>query len=166
MVFALPTLRAAQPTSDAVDSNDGATETVTTTTTTAVPPSQPAAPGWIHLIRLAAVAGPIAFLILAWLIGAVVHFTLVRREHAQFPVMRGTRTPQTVPMIISAGLFVVPVVLFALFEYRSRLEISRGIGVVVDQWQPVTARAWITLVICLVFAIAPWLLARRADTIS
>jgi hypothetical protein len=80
--------------------------------------------------------------------------------------MRGTRSPQTVPMIISAALFLVPVVLFGFFEYRSRREISLSVGGVVDQWQPVTAQAWLTLLVCLLLAVAPWLLARRADTIS
>jgi heme/copper-type cytochrome/quinol oxidase subunit 2 len=154
---------------ETVDSNqptDTAGTVTTSTTTTTVAGTPRATPGWIHMVRLAALAGPIAFLLLAWLIGAIVHYRLVRREHEQFPVMRGSRTPQTVPMIISAALFFVPFVLFVFFELRSRREIRLGIGGVVDEWLPVTRNAWLTLLICLVLALIPWLFARRADTVS
>jgi hypothetical protein len=161
---------------ESIDSNDPAvvdtatnstnTPSVTTTSSTLHATMPTAAPGWIHLVRLAAMAGPVAFLLLAWMIGAIVHYRLVRREQEQFPVIRGSRTPQTTPMIISAALFFIPVLLFVLFEIRSRQEIRRGIGGIVDEWQPVTAHAWTTLVICLVLALVPWLFARRADTVT
>jgi hypothetical protein len=135
-----------------------------TTTTAAVP--FPTTPGWAKFVRIAATGGPIAFLLLAWLSGVLVHYRLVRREQAQFPVNRGSRTPQTVPMVISAALFFIPTLLFIIFEVRSRIEIRRGIGGVVDEWHPVTAHAWTSLVICMVLALVPWLFARRADTIG
>jgi hypothetical protein len=153
---------------ESVDSNEPptATDTSATTTTTStdvvLPPRTPA---WTHLVRVAATAGPIAFLVLAWMIGIFLHYRLVRREQAQFPAVRGTRAPQTVPMIVSAALFIVPAVLFVIFEVRSRMEISRHIEGVVDQWHPVTARAWTSLLICLVLALIPWLFVRRADTV-
>jgi len=153
---------------ESVDSNEPTTDTDTSATTVSSPGSliTPSTPAWAHLVRVAATGGPIAFLVLAWIVGIFVHYRLVRREQAQFPVVRGTRAPQTVPMVISAALFVVPAVLFVIFEVRSRMEISRGIGGVVDQWHPVTVHAWTTLVICLVLALIPWLFARRADTVS
>src|ERR1041385_7931535 len=77
----------------------------------------------------------------------------------------GTKN-RAAPMFISAALFFVPALLFVIFEVRSRIEIRRGIGGVVDEWHPVTAHAWISLVICLVLALVPWLFARRADTVS
>jgi hypothetical protein len=155
--------------SEPPDSGDTSTTSVTTTVTQTpnrgernhLPP-----PAWIHLVRIAANAGPIAFLLLAWLVGGILHYRIVRREQAQFPISRGSRTPQTVPMIVSAVLFLVPAVLFIVFEVRSRVEIRRGLGGVVDEWQPVTAHAWTALVICLVLALIPWLLARRADTVA
>ena len=96
----------------------------------------------------------------------MVHYRMVIREQARFPAVRGTRAPQTVPMVISAALFFVPAVLFVLFEVRSRWEIGRGIGGVVDEWHPVTMHAWTSLLICLVLAVVPWLFARRADTVA
>lgn len=137
-----------------------------TTTTTSVQPIVVPPPGWVHLVRLAAMAGPIAFLLLAWIIGLFLHYRLVRGEQAKFPAIRGSRTPQTLPMVISAALFFVPAVLFVVFEVRSRIEIRRGIGGVVDEWHPVTAHAWTALVVCLVLALVPWLFARRADTVG
>ncbi|HWS72880.1 MAG TPA: hypothetical protein VN605_12245 [Thermoanaerobaculia bacterium] len=177
LVTGLPALRAqtesaaAPQAEESVDSNQpadtaGTITTSTTTTSITVTTTDPPPPSWIHLVRLAAVAGPIAFLVLAWGIGALVHYRIVRREQEQFPVVRGSRTPQTAPMFISAGLFFVPAVLFAIFEIRSRLEIRRGIGGVVDEWQPVTAHAWTALLVCLVLALLPWLFARRADTVA
>jgi hypothetical protein len=146
---------------------DGGTVTTSTTTTSVTEiTAPPVVPSWMHLVRIAAKVGPIAFLVLAWAIGGVVHWRLVRREQAQFPTLRGSRAPQTVPMIVSAALFAIPTVLFAIFEARSRLEIQRGIGGVVDEWQPVTAHAWTALVICLALALLPWLFARRADTVA
>jgi hypothetical protein len=141
----------------------------TTASQSPAPPPVPAplhAPAWLQLVRVAATTGPIAFLVLAWLIGGIVHWRLVRREQAQFPAHRGSRTPQTVPMIVSAALFLIPAILFIVFEVRSRVEIHRGIGGVVDEWQPVTAHAWTALFICLVLAVVPWLLARPADTVA
>ncbi|HKO59249.1 MAG TPA: hypothetical protein VJ276_25510 [Thermoanaerobaculia bacterium] len=155
---------------DSAGGSEGATagETVETSDSRGdVAPSTPVAPvpGWVHVVRLAALAGPIAFLAAAWLAGGIVHYRLVRREHDLFPAVRGTRIPQTMPMLISAALFFVPVALFVFFEIRSRWEIARHIGGVVDQWHPVTARAWMTLFGCLVLAITPWLFARRADSV-
>lgn len=174
-----------EPAEESVDSNEPAdtSGTVTrSTTTTAVivvsssegtpeavprpPATTPPVPEWIHLVRLAAVAGPVAFLLLAWGIGMFLHYRLVRREQEQFPATRGSRTPQTMPMLVSAALFFVPVVLFLLFEIRSRQELRHGIGGVIDEWQPVTAQAWTALLVCLVLALVPWLFARRADTVS
>jgi hypothetical protein len=169
-----------QTTEETVDSTDSstATETVTTSTSTTSVTTETAsipapagaaassAPGWMHVVRLAAIAGPFAFLVLAWLIGAVTHVRLVRREQEQFPMVRGSRAPQWVPMTISGLLFFIPAILFVIFEIRSRVELRRGIGGVVDEWQPVTQRAWVMLVICLVLALVPWLFARRADTVS
>ena len=159
---------------DSIDSNEAsADETVTTSTSTTsvttistttaggVP-----APSWLHLVRFSAIAGPVAFLLMAWAIGGVAHYRIVRREQALFPAIRGSRAPQTTPMFFSAALFFVPVLLFAYFEIRSRREIQLGIAGVVDEWLPVTAQAWTTLVVCLVLALVPWLLARRADTVS
>ncbi|HEX6097378.1 MAG TPA: hypothetical protein VF432_13700 [Thermoanaerobaculia bacterium] len=158
-----------EPAEESVDSSETvetSTTTVTTTTSISTTAVQTPPPGWTHLVRIAALAGPIAFLLLAWTAGAAVHYRLVRREHEQFPMTRGSRTPQTMPMILSAGLFFVPAVLFVVFEVRSRMEIRQGIGGVVDEWQPVTAQAWVGLVVCLVLALLPWLFARRADTVS
>jgi hypothetical protein len=183
LAFGVPVLRAQSnaarvtttQTEESVDATepDGTQTTTTTTTTTSVIEGQGGSPvtggkppAWTHLVRIAANAGPIAFLLLAWLVGAIVHVRLVRREQAQFPVVRGSRAPQTVPMIVSALLFVVPAVLFIVFEVRSRYEIRRGIAGVVDEWQPVMAHAWTALVICLALALIPWLLARRADTVA
>jgi hypothetical protein len=140
--------------------------TTSTTTTTRSITTRTSTPRWIHLVRIAATAGPIAFLLLAWLLGWIVHWRLVRSEQEQFPFHRGSRSPQTVPVILSAALLFVPAVLFLIFEVRSRLEIRRGIGGVVDEWHPVTARAWITLLICFVLALVPWLFAKRADTVA
>jgi hypothetical protein len=165
---------------ESVDSTEQADsgETVTTSTTTNTtttsftseiafePPARVTPPKWIHLVRLAAVAGPIAFLVLAWTIAAIVHVRLVRREQEQFPLMRGSRSTQITPLLISAVLLFVPVVLFVIFEIRSRKEIRLGIAGIVDEWQPVTAQAWITWLVCLVLALTPWLLARRADTVA
>lgn len=162
---------------ESVDSNESTdtAETITTSTTStsvittsrsSTVPTQGTPPGWINLVRISAVAGPIAFLVLAWFIAGFVHHRLVRREQAQFPVVRGTRTPQVTPMIISAGLLFVPAVLFVFYEIRSRHEMRRGIGGIVDEWQPVDTRAWTTLLVCLLLALIPWLFARRADTIS
>ncbi|MBV8515992.1 MAG: hypothetical protein JO197_01190 [Acidobacteria bacterium] len=180
--FGVPWLRAQSnaarvtttQTEETVDATgtDGVQTTSTTTTTTSVIeggiPSTSAAPppAWTHLVRIAANAGPIAFLLLAWLIGGIIHVRMVRREQAQFPVLRGSRAPQTVPMIVSALLFLVPAILFIVFEVRSRYEIRRGLAGVVDEWQPVTVHAWTALVICLALALIPWLLARRADTVA
>jgi hypothetical protein len=119
----------------------------------------------MHMVRLAAIAGPFGFLVLAWLVGGYLHLRLVRREQAQFPTVRGTRSPQAVPMLISAALFFAPALLFIVFEVRSRMEIGRGIGGVVDEWHPVTAQAWTSLVLCLVLALIPWMFVRRADTV-
>jgi hypothetical protein len=154
--------------SEPVDSEETVTTSTTSTATsvTTTLTTHRTAPRWVHLVRLAAVAGPVAFLLLAWTIGAFVHYRLVHREHEQFPVMRGSRTPQITPMIISAALLFIPVVLFVLFEIRSRQELRLGIGGIVDEWQPVDTRAWTTLLICLVLALIPWLFARRADTVS
>lgn len=138
--------------------------TAPTTTASGAPVSRP--PAWASLVRVAATGGPIAFLLLAWLIGFVLHLRLVHKEQAQFPVIRGTRAPQTVPIIVSAMLFLVPALMFVLFEVRSRIEIRRGIGGVVDEWHPVTVHAWMTWLICLVLALVPWLFARRADTVG
>jgi hypothetical protein len=176
LVLALPVLYA-QPAEESVDSNDpGApTETVaTTTSTTSVTTETTSIPGgttfrtpsWVQMVRLAAVAGPFAFLVLAWLVGGYLHVHLVRREQEQFPVLRGTRAPQWVPMTVSGLLFFVPAILFVIFEIRSRLELRRGLPGVVDEWLPVSNRAWLMLVVCLVLALAPWLFARRADTVS
>lgn len=143
-----------------------ATATTSSTTTTTEVVTTTRVPGWIHLVRIAATAGPIAFLLLAWAIGGIVHYRIVRREQEQFPAVRGSRTPQTVPMIVSAALFFVPAVLFVIFEIRSRLEIRRGIGGVVDEWQPVTTHAWTLLVVCLFLALLPWIFAKRADTVA
>lgn len=170
LVLGVATLRAQQAeesvdASEPVDSGTTVTTSTTTTSVTILNPQRPA-PKWLHLVRLAAVAGPVAFLLLAWTIGAFVHYRLVRREHQLFPAMRGSRAPQITPMILSAALFFVPVVLFVLFEIRSRKEIRLGIGGIVDEWQPVDTRAWTTLLVCLVLALIPWLFARRADTVS
>lgn len=155
---------------ETVDSNQpegtAPTPTASTTTEAGFATVQPAPPVWINLVRVAAVAGPIAFLILAWTIGAFVHFRLVRREQEQFPAMRGSRTPQTTPMVISALLFFVPVAAFIFFEIQSRREIRLGIGGINDEWQPVTSHAWTALVVCLVLALVPWLFAQRADTVA
>lgn len=161
---------------ETVDSTEmaAATDTVTTSTTTTsfssnislAPTHQPPAPAWIHLVRMSAVAGPVAFLLLAWAVGGFVHYRLVRAEQARFPVVRGSRAPQTTPMLISSLLFFVPVVLFVFFEIRSRREFRLGIPGVIDEWNPVNERAWMTLVVCLVLALIPWLLARRADTVA
>jgi hypothetical protein len=118
------------------------------------------------MVRLAAIAGPFAFLVLAWLVGASLHVRLIRREQDHFPLQRGSRAPQTTPMFASAALLLVPALLFVAFEIRSRMEIRLGIPGIVDEWQPVTGRAWISLLICLVLALAPWLFARRADTVA
>ena len=172
LAIGVPFLRAQTPTpapaEESVDSNapGGTVTTSTTTTSVTTTVTQPPPPAWIHLVRLAAKAAPIAFLLLAWILGVGLHYRIVRREHEQFPIVRGTRAPQTVPLIVSACLFFVPVVLFAIFEIRSRIEISRGIGGVVDEWRPVTTHAWTLLVVCLVLALLPWLFARRADTVS
>jgi hypothetical protein len=156
--------------SQPTDSGEVVTSSTSTTVTTTVSPTPAAAarttPSWIHLVRIAATAGPIAFLVLAWMVSIAVHYRLVRKEQAQFPAVRGSRAPQTVPMVISAALFFIPAVLFILFEVRSRQELRRGIGGVVDEWQPVTTHAWIALLVCLVLALVPWLFARRADTVS
>lgn len=174
IVLAVP-MAYGQSTEESVDSNDSTTSTETVATTTATTSGEAQAtsgaartsvPGWIHMVRLAATAGPAAFLVLAWLAGGYMHVRLVRREQEQYPVLRGTRAPQWVPMMISGLLFLVPAILFIVFELRSRLELRRGIGGVVDEWQPVTERAWLMLVVCLVLAIVPWLFARRADTVS
>lgn len=177
LLFVVP-LAYGQTIEESVDSNysTASTETVSTATTTTVVTTQANAPadrvasssvpGWVHMVRLAAIAGPFAFLVLAWLVGGYIHIRLVRREQAQFPVVRGTRAPQWVPMTVSGLLFIVPVILFVVFEIRSRVELRRGIGGVVDEWLPVTDRAWLTLVVCLVMALVPWLFARRADTVS
>jgi hypothetical protein len=164
--------QSARPAEETVDSNDTtqttttSTTSTTTTTTTVATQQPPAGPPWIHLVRIAALAGPVAFLLIAWLTGVILHYRIVRREQAQFPVVRGTRAPQTMPMIVSALLFLLPVALFVFFEVRSRIEIAKNIGGVVDEWQPVTARAWIALLVCLVLAVMPWLFARRADTVA
>jgi hypothetical protein len=159
---------------ETVDSNEStaSTETVTTstsstsvTTQNTSAPASSSAPAWMHMVRLAAIAGPFGFLVLAWLVGGYMHLHLVRREQAQFPIVRGTRSPQAVPMMISAALFFAPALLFIVFEVRSRMEIGRGIGGVVDEWHPVTAQAWTSLVLCLVLALIPWLFVRRADTV-
>jgi hypothetical protein len=169
LVVSVPLLRA-QETVDSTETDTATpTSTVTTstvTTTTASPIAQPRPPAWIHFVRIVANAGPIVFLLLAWTIGFAVHWRLVRKEQQRFPIVRGSRAPQTVPMILTALLFLVPAVLFAIFEVRSRLEIRRGIGGVVDEWQPVTTHAWMSLLICLVLALTPWLFARRADSVS
>lgn len=157
---------------ETIDSNATAGDTAgtvtTSTTTTSIQVTQvtPGVPSWARFVRVAATAGPIAFLILAWITGLMVHYRLVSREQARFPAVRGTRSPQTVPMLISAALFFVPACVFVLFEVRSRWEIGRGIPGVVDEWHPVTTHAWLSLLICLVLALIPWLFARRADTIS
>jgi hypothetical protein len=155
---------------ESIDSNQPPPASDTSTTTSASPasasPTLVPTPAWIHLVRTAATGGPIVFLLLAWSIGVLAHFRLVRREQALFPAVRGTRSPQTVPMVISAALFIVPAVLFVFFEVRSRSEIRNGISGVVDEWHPVTVHAWTLLVICLVLALVPWLFARRADTVS
>lgn len=172
LVLGLPVLYA-QSSEESVDSNESpstttvstSTTTQTTTTTTSGAIRLPA-PGWVHMVRLAAVAGPFAFLFLAWLIGGFMHLHLVRREQAQFPALRGTRSPQWMPMMTSALLFLVPAILFAIFEIRSRMELRAGLSGVIDEWQPVMHRAWVSLAVCLVFAVVPWLLARRADTVS
>lgn len=174
LALGVPFLRAqnsspqpAAPAEESVDSSSaGPVTTSTTTTSVTTTVTQPSPPAWIHLVHLAAKAAPIAFLLLAWMIGLILHYRIVRGEHEQFPVSRGTRAPQTVPLIVSACLFLVPAVLFAIFEIRSRIEIRRGIGGVVDEWHPVTVHAWTSLVICLVLALLPWLFARRADTVS
>jgi hypothetical protein len=164
------------PSEEIVDSNEptatdpavstSKTSTVTSTTTEIFVTTQPVPPGWVHLVRVSALAGPIAFLLLAWVIGAFVHVRLVRREQEQFPAVRGSRAPQTTPMLISAFLFFVPFVLFILFEVRSRQEIRLGIPGINDEWQPVTSHAWLAFVVCLVLALVPWLFARRADTVA
>jgi hypothetical protein len=155
-------------TEEAIDTNETSTTATTATVTTTATPdtTQIHPPSWVHLIRVGATAAPIACLLLAWLIGAIVHYRIVRREQNQFPFVRGSRAPQTMPMIIGAVISCVPAILFLILEVRSRVEIRRGIGGIVDEWQPVTARAWTALVICLVLAQIPWLLARRADTVS
>jgi heme/copper-type cytochrome/quinol oxidase subunit 2 len=157
-----------QSSEESVDTNQStaAGDTATTSTNATPAPVTTSVPAWTHFVRIAAMGGPIAFLVLAWIVGFIVHYRLVYREQAQFPAIRGSRTPQTVPMFISAALFFVPALLFVIFEVRSRIEIRRGIGGVVDEWHPVTAHAWISLVICLVLALVPWLFARRADTVS
>jgi len=158
----------AAPAAKSEESIDSAGDTAGTSTTSATPQVDPGtpAPSWAHLVRIAATAGPIAFLILAWIVGLMVHYRMVIREQARFPAIRGTRAPQTVPMLISAALFFVPAVLFVVFEVRSLWEIGRGIGGVVDEWHPVTVHAWTSLLICLVLALIPWLFARRADTVA
>lgn len=177
LVIGMAPLRAQEVAAgESVDSNESTdtsetittstTSTVITTSTSSIVPTQGTPPGWINLVRISALAGPIAFLALAWFIAGFVHHRLVRREQAQFPVVRGTRTPQVTPMIISAALLFVPAVLFVFYEIRSRHEMSLGIGGIVDEWQPVDTRAWTTLLVCLVLALIPWLLARRADTVS
>lgn len=195
-VIGVPVLRAqveqpaarasSEPAEESVDSNEpadpsGAVTRSTTTTAVIVmstsegeagvdtqpaslPPPPP--PAWIHLVRPAAMAGPIAFLLLAWAIGMFLHLRLVRGEQAEFPASRGSRAPQTMPMLVSAALFFVPVVLFLLFEIRSRQELHLGIGGVNDEWQPVTAQAWTALLVCLVLALVPWLFARPADRVA
>jgi hypothetical protein len=170
LCLAVPLLAQVSATEETVETTQttdpsGTVTTSTTTTKTAGLPEAPP-PAWIHLVRLAATAGPIAFLLLAWLAGAIVHFRLVHREQAQFPLTRGSRAPQTTPMLISGLLFLVPAVLFVFFEIRSRIELRRGLTGVVDEWHPVTAHAWIALVVCFVLALMPWLFARRADTVS
>lgn len=172
LVLAVPMLYSQTTTEESVDTNETTSTTTTTTsvvTQTASGASGAAAssaPGWVHMVRLAAVAGPFAFLVLAWFVGGYLHLRIVRREQAQFPVLRGTRAPQWVPMIVSGLLFFIPAILFVIFEIRSRMELRAGITGVIDEWQPVTHRAWLTLVVCLVLAIAPWLFARRANTVS
>jgi heme/copper-type cytochrome/quinol oxidase subunit 2 len=167
IAVAMARAQSAPSADETVDSNQPSETTTvsTTTTTTIVTGITQHGPAWIHFVRVAALAGPIAFLLLAWLIGAIVHYRLVRREQEQFPQIRGSRMPQTVPMIISGTLFLIPVALFLFFEIRSRKEIALGSGGVIDEWQPVTAHAWIALVVCLVLAMVPWLFARRADTV-
>lgn len=172
LVVTAPALYA-QTTEESVDSNEAAATAETaaapetsTTASTHAAEMPPSTPRWISMVRVAAVAGPFAFLVLAWLIGGYLHHRLVRREQEQFPLLRGTRAPQWVPMMASGLLFFVPAILFIVFEVLSRDELRQGIGGVVDEWQPVTQRAWLMLAVCLVLAIAPWLFARRADTVS
>lgn len=177
LAFAVPAVYG-QTGEESVDSNDSSasTETVATATVTTASASETtsgamrtgssSAPGWVHMVRLAAVAGPFAFLVLAWLVGGFMHLRLVRREQEQFPAVRGTRAPQWVPMTVSGLLFFVPAIFFVVFEIRSRVELRRGMGGVVDEWLPVTERAWLTLVFCLVLALVPWLFARPADKVS
>lgn len=161
----------AAPPEESVDSNDvsstdTAPQNTTTTTTTTTTTIQTTAPGWLPLVRLAATFGPFAFLFIAWIVAMSVHVWLVRREQDEFPLMRGTRSPQTIPIVLSVVIFIVPLIVFAFFEFRARREISLGTGGVVDQWLPVTRQAWLSLGLCLFLAIIPWLFARRADTVS
>jgi len=152
---------------DTIDSSDPTeAEPLTPTTTSPLQRQASSTPPWIHLVRLSAVAGPVVILLLAWVIGSAVHYRLVRREQSMFPAIRGSRAPQTTPMIISAALFFLPGLLFMLFELRSRQEIRLGIPGVNDEWQPVIAEAWTALVVCLVLALLPWVFARRADTLA
>jgi len=169
--LAAPVLTA--QTEESVDSN-AVPETVTTSTSTTsititsngVTPARRSPPPWLFLVKIAAEWGPIAFLLAAWLIGTAVHYRIVKREQDRFPATRGSRAPQTTPIIISATLFFVPAVIFIFFEIRARQELSRGLDGVIDHWNPLAQRAWITLLICFVLALIPWLFARRADTVA
>ncbi|HWW61246.1 MAG TPA: hypothetical protein VN181_07760 [Thermoanaerobaculia bacterium] len=176
LFLSLPAWAQGEPPVDRASSDQGEESVDSTGTADAPPPTTTAlptaelpdvpVPGWVHLVRLAAIAGPVAFLVLAWAIGGIVHYRLVRREQEQFPIIRGSRKPQTIPMLISSALFLSLGILFVAFEWLSRNEMSRGIGGVVDQWHPVTTQAVLALVVCLVLAIVPWLFARRADTVA
>ena len=173
LLLGVPVLTA--QTEESVDSN-AAPETVTTSTSTtsvtvttngvATVARSRRPPPWLFLVKLAAEWGPIVFLLAAWLVGTIVHFRIVKREQALFPVTRGTRAPQTTPIIISATLFFVPALIFIFFEILARQERILGIDNVIGNWHPLAQRAWLTLLVCFVLALIPWLFARRADSVA
>jgi hypothetical protein len=152
----------------------GTTQTDTTATTDTAPPAQPLAeqernqdyspPGWVTLVRPAAVIGPWGVLAAALLVGFFIHWGLVTRQQNQFPRTRGSRSPQMVPVIVSACLFLLLGLLFIFFEVKARGDILAQHAGVVDQWRPVTRQAVISYFACFLLAVVPWVvLTKRAD---
>jgi hypothetical protein len=151
---------------ESTETTESGTTTMSSTTTTITVTTRPSVPGWIPLVRMAATAGPIVFLVVAWIVGTFLHYRVARREQALFPVQRGSRAPQTTPIVFSAALFFIPLALFSFFEVRSRRELNLGIAGINDEWVPVSQHAWIALLVCLALALIPWLFAQRADTVA